>query len=87
MDYLKNKPDVQLVGVLVPCQFTPRQSHLHNPVLDDALCFFICEPPLGFSTDERKTHRDEVDWFYDAPAGFLRENIACWRITESFGLF
>ncbi|GAO47635.1 hypothetical protein G7K_1835-t1 [Saitoella complicata NRRL Y-17804] len=59
MDYLKNKPDVQLVGVLVPCQFTPRQSHLHNPVLDDALCFFICEPPLGFSTDERKTHRDE----------------------------
>ncbi|ODQ54917.1 hypothetical protein SAICODRAFT_64193 [Saitoella complicata NRRL Y-17804] len=75
MDYLKNEPDVQSVGFLMPCHSTPWQSHLHNPALDDASWFLTCEPPLRFSIDERKTYRDEADRFYDDPAGFLRENL------------
>ncbi|BFZ63935.1 glycosylphosphatidylinositol anchor biosynthesis [Saitoella coloradoensis] len=75
MDYLRNEPNVQSVGFLMPCHSTPWQSHLHNPALDAASWFLTCEPPLGLSIDERKTYRDEADRFYDDPAGFLKENL------------
>lgn len=65
------------IGFLTPCHSTPFQSHFH---LNDAVVdiwFLTCEPPLkknlkpGVSIQD---YQDESDYFYNDPAGFMRDN-------------
>ncbi|KAI9167467.1 GPI mannosyltransferase [Paramyrothecium foliicola] len=60
---------------LMPCHSTPWRSHLVYPGL--RAYALSCEPPLHTqpNTPERVNYRDEADRFYDAPMGFLTEEL------------
>lgn len=72
--YLKNNTEVQSVGFLTPCHSTPWHSMLHRPELVSTSWFLTCEPPLHLDrgdTHNVAAYRDELDQFFDDPAGFL----------------
>lgn len=66
--YLRHEPDVNSVGVLMPCHSTPWQAHLHR---DIPAWFLTCEPPLGMALEERAQYLDIADQFYEDPVKFL----------------
>lgn len=61
------------VGFLMPCHSTPWRSHLIYPEID--AWALTCEPPLGFSMEERATYLDEADVFYEGPQEWLEANM------------
>lgn len=88
IDYLKENPDVDSVGFLMPCHSTPLQSYLHRKDLefDDRLWGLSCDPPpmsYGdlsiYSAEASKeliaNYKDESDYFYEDPKLFLESNL------------
>ncbi|ODV90519.1 glycosyltransferase family 22 protein [Tortispora caseinolytica NRRL Y-17796] len=61
------------VGFLMPCHSTPWQSYFHSPHTD--AWFLTCEPPIGYSLEDRSTYRDEADKFYDNTELFVKTQI------------
>ncbi|SGZ52409.1 CIC11C00000002844 [Sungouiella intermedia] len=84
--YLKNTPTVLSVGFLTPCHSTPWHSMLHRRELVDSSWFLTCEPPLHLergNSENVREYRDELDWFFDDPVGFLdqrlpRDDVGKW---------
>ncbi|KAK4994604.1 glycosylphosphatidylinositol anchor biosynthesis [Elasticomyces elasticus] len=58
---------------LMPCHSTPWRSHIVYPGIK--AWALTCEPPLGLSSDERATYRDEADHFYADPTSWLDANM------------
>lgn len=68
---------LQSLGVVMPCHSTPWQSHFHLAALEkdeggeDRAWFITCEPPDPSRGDDPATYKDESDYFYEDPVGFL----------------
>ncbi|KAF3920658.1 hypothetical protein ABW21_db0206620 [Orbilia brochopaga] len=71
------------IGFLMPCHSTPFGSYLWDAAMRKSTekskmsaWFLTCEPPIGLSTEERKSYEDEADQFY--------ANAIVW-LAEKFG--
>lgn len=75
---LRADPTVQSIGVLAPCHSTPWHATLHRPEIVDDLWFLTCEPPLHLAVGTAQNvrhYRDELDRFFDDPAGFVAREV------------
>lgn len=63
--------NVTTVAFLMPCHSVPWRSQLIYPGIE--AWALTCEPPLGLSTAQKETYRDEADIFYADPVSWIRD--------------